>query len=127
MPPAPRIGARGGEDAIFSRTRLLEDFHGDNKLLGGLINTYQQTTPALLHGLRGSIARQHSDDLFRSAHALLSNFRVFGAMRAYTLTRQLEGLGRGGDARNALPTFLELESEATRVGDALEKLAALAA
>ena len=48
-------------------------------------------------------------------------------MQAHGLAKQLEVLGRDGDARTASEIFRHLESETARVSEALEKVARIAA
>ncbi len=126
LPELPTANGSPAKEAIFSRARLMEDFDGNEELLEELIVLFRENTPRLLDDLRGSIARQHPGDLARCAHALLSSFGVFGAMQAHQLARQLEDLGRGGDATGAPETFRDLERESARVGEALARLAGAA-
>ena len=105
----------------FSRAKLLDEFDGDEEILGRIIHLFSENTPVLLEDIRTSIEEGSAERLARSAHALLSSLGTFGAKDAHRLTKQLEDSGRAGTTEGAETTFAALSSEVAAVEECLRE------
>jgi signal transduction histidine kinase/CheY-like chemotaxis protein/HPt (histidine-containing phosphotransfer) domain-containing protein len=121
-PAAPPVSTRVSSlEAlpIFSREKLLDQLDGDDALMQRLIALFHENTPRLLDDIRSSVARRSSNDLARSAHALLSSLGAFGAKDAHHLTQQLETQAHAENYEHTDRTFAALERETADIHGAL--------
>lgn len=93
---------------------------GDQDFLTDLIDQFLCETPQDLAALRKSAAQGDAQTLARKAHRLKGTCSIFGAWRMIELCGNLEGRGRAGSVDGADALLTQLESEFSRVRQALE-------
>jgi PAS domain S-box-containing protein len=90
------------------------------EFLTSLIELFLRETPRTLTTLRAAVERIDADVLRSSAHALKGSSATMGATRMAEMCARLESRGREGTLEGARAIVSGLDSEFTRVRDALE-------
>ncbi|MBI5773443.1 MAG: PAS domain S-box protein [Verrucomicrobia bacterium] len=103
-PPAPAAG-----EPVYDRAELMETLDNSFELLGELLDLFDIETPGDLAALRQGIQAGDATRVNRAAHKLKGSVGNFAAKRAYTLAKQLEEMGRGGDLTFAPQALDDLE------------------
>ncbi len=127
--PQPPVAAAAapaeiGDEAINPRTLdTIRQLPGPNGelLVQKVVAAYLGDAPARLAQLQAAAAAGDAEALRRTAHALKSSSANVGAERLSALCREIESLGRSGNAEAAKTLLADVESHLPRV------LAALAA
>lgn len=88
---------------------------GDAGFVDELIAVFFLDTPPILESLRSAVIAERPDGVHRHAHTLKSSSAVFGASRLSALCREVEAIGRSGQAIEALERVAEIEQEYLRV------------
>jgi histidine phosphotransfer protein HptB len=87
-----------------------------------LVDTFLSEAPAMLEGLRGTLAADDAEAFRRTAHSLKSNSNTFGALQLGAMARAIE-LGGLASVKEAGGKPIDaLEVEFTRVAHALTEL-----
>jgi HPt (histidine-containing phosphotransfer) domain-containing protein len=73
----------------------------DASFLAELVNTFLEDAPRLLGDMRAAVAAGDAAALRLAAHSLKSNAAQFGATENAALCREIEGLGKAGNAQEA--------------------------
>jgi CheY-like chemotaxis protein/class 3 adenylate cyclase/HPt (histidine-containing phosphotransfer) domain-containing protein len=89
-----------------------------------LVDAYIEGSKNLMRDIRAGIAQQDAALIERAAHSLKSSSASLGASEAAVLCRELENLGRAGDAASCTGKLPSLE---TYYIDIIEALAAVSA
>ena len=87
--------------------------------LDKVLNTYIQTSPALVERMRAALAAGDATDLADAAHTLKSSSASLGAERLADLCRGLEQVGRDESLEQAPALFSRLETEFSQIKTAL--------
>jgi CheY-like chemotaxis protein len=103
------------EATVCSRSKLLEQCDGDEKLLGKLVLLFHDDTPGMLETIRLAIGKRDAPELAAGAHKLLSSIGIFGAQKARPLAMQLEEQGRQADFQEAKERYTKLEHEIDKI------------
>lgn len=101
---------------------LLIMFNDDTSFLQQVIDTYLADAVNLLATIRQAITHSNAAELRRAAHSLKSNSANLGATTLTGLARELEELGRVGNAAGACEKLIPLETEFTQVKAALQQI-----
>jgi HPt (histidine-containing phosphotransfer) domain-containing protein len=109
--------------SIIDKTALLERLDGDQKLLGELVQLFQEDSPQLLATIRDAVAAGDAFQLMRAAHTLKGSVGNFCAHAIFEAAFQLESIGRDGDLTKAPAALATLETLLTRFGEELSDLA----
>ena len=122
--PAEQATSSGTELDRAALDKLLALVGGEPALLGELIDSYLQETPALLAALRRCLEQGDAAGLRQAAHPLKSSSRDFGASQLAEWARQLEELGKAGTLDGAAALLERVEAEYPSVKAALEAVRA---
>jgi len=98
---------------------LLAVMEGDQSMLEGMIELFQQQKSDYLDKIKSSIKDGAAERLKKSAHTLKGVASTLKAQKAYELSLKLEKTGHNGDLSKAQPVFDQLAEELERVEDAL--------
>jgi HPt (histidine-containing phosphotransfer) domain-containing protein len=74
----------------------------DASFLAELVHTFLEDAPRLLEDMRAAVAAGDAAALRLAAHSLKSNAAQFGAVEFAALCKEIEGLGKAGDAPGAV-------------------------
>jgi signal transduction histidine kinase/DNA-binding response OmpR family regulator/HPt (histidine-containing phosphotransfer) domain-containing protein len=113
-PREPSLLDRRALDAI----RKLSPERGAT-ILARVIDSYLMTAPDQLEGLGRAVAERDAKALQTQAHSLKSSSANVGARELAELARELEALGRSGEASNAEGLVERMGKEFLRVREAL--------
>jgi HPt (histidine-containing phosphotransfer) domain-containing protein len=101
---------------------LLAMFSNDLEFLYQVIDTYIADAANLVATIQQAVAKGNADELHRAAHSLKSNSANLGATALSHLARDLEELGRLGNAAAAHEKMPALETEFTQVKASLQRI-----
>ena len=93
---------------------------GAASILNKVIGIYLQHSPQLVQKIHQAVASGEGETLMESAHSLKSSSANLGAMQLSTLARELEQLGREGNAAAAAELLESLDAQLQQVCDALQ-------
>lgn len=89
----------------YDRAKVLENFGGDEELLGEVATLFIAAWPENLARLRAALAAADAAALRSAAHAVKGSVANFCADRAVQAARLLEMTGKGGDLTQAAAQF----------------------
>lgn len=99
----------------------LVDLIGDDvETIQELIDSFLQTSPALMMDMRNSIKNKNAIGLKNAAHALKAPAAQIGATHLSSLCIQLENMGRNKDYLNAISCLMQIKIEYKEVDLALK-------
>ncbi|HEV2617193.1 MAG TPA: response regulator [Candidatus Acidoferrales bacterium] len=104
----------------LNTAELLEQVQGDRELLAEIVQLFESGLPAILQGLRESIARGDAPEIARIAHTLRGSVGNFGRRGAYRAVEQMEKLAKEGDIAETAKALVAVESELESLLAALE-------
>ena len=104
----------------YDRAKVLENFGGDEALLGEVAALFIAAWPENLARLRAALAAADAEALRGAAHAVKGSVANFCADRAVQAARQLEMTGRAGDLDQAAAQFEDVVARVEEVIAALE-------
>ena len=108
----------GIDQAILNE--LFESVGSDRDFMDEIIEEFFQDTPRQLAIIRDSMASGDAEALRRAAHSLKSNSASFGATHLHKLCKQMEDMGKAGEADGAAALATEIEGEYQLVHRVLE-------
>jgi len=112
----PALGEAIGLD------ELLERVEGDRAFLSELAEIFRSDCPRQIESISDAIARQDSQSVKRTSHALKGALSNLAAGRAKDMAAALEHMASEGDLTAARPALLPLREELTRVVNSLDVL-----
>jgi HPt (histidine-containing phosphotransfer) domain-containing protein len=93
---------------------------GDSQFLNEMIDQFLQDAPSKLAALRQALVQADAEVLAREAHGLKGLCSIFGAHLMEAHCNELVARGRAGSVHGADAVLSQLESELSRVRQALE-------
>ncbi|HLJ40271.1 MAG TPA: response regulator, partial [Candidatus Acidoferrales bacterium] len=115
----PHVAAPAISDSL-NTAELLERVQGDRELLAEIVQLFETGLPAILQGLRESIAREDAVEIARTAHTLKGSVGNFGRGAAYRAVEQMESFAKENDMARTAKAFGVVESELKELLVALE-------
>jgi PAS domain S-box-containing protein len=116
------------ERSVLDRLRGLQ-IKGAPDVVASIINIYIANSPVLLREVHRALEAGDSETLQRASHTLKSSSANVGALSLSEMCRDLEAIGRANapanDRKDAARLVVAIESEFTRVLDALSTELAL--
>ncbi len=106
----PHVAAPAISDSL-NTAELLERVQGDRELLAEIVQLFETGLPAVLQGLRESIAREDTLEVARTAHTLKGSVGNFGRGPAYRAVEEMESFAKASDMARAAKAFVVVESE----------------
>jgi len=107
--PEPDVAAPAISDSF--NAALLERVQGDRELLAEIVQLFESGLPAILQGLRESIARKEAAEIARTAHMLKGSVGNFGRGSAFRALEEMESFAKENDMAQAAKTFVLVERE----------------
>ena len=104
---------------VFDREELLEELDGDREFLEESLEMLDDDAPRLLEEIRAGMAQGDADAIRVGAHTIKSMVGNFCAQPAVEAALSLENLGRAGDLAKCDEGLQLLESEVSRLQQAL--------
>jgi HPt (histidine-containing phosphotransfer) domain-containing protein len=102
-----------------SRDELLARLGGDEVLMRGMVELFQESAPRVLEAIRAAIAERSATDLARSANRLQGALRAIGADHARHLAVRLEAQAYQEYFQETGGTFADLERNIAEIDEAL--------
>lgn len=102
--------------------QLLETIGGDREAFRDLVQSFLDEGPELVNRLQLAAAANEADGLRRAAHTLRGSASDFGAVALAGLCREIEALGRAGEAAAAAAKVEETVLEYKRAEEGLQNL-----
>jgi len=93
---------------------------GDSEFLNEIIDQFLQDAPSQLAAIRRALVHADAQALAREAHGLKGLCSIFGAHRMEAYCKDLVARGRAGSVHEADAVLTQLESEFSRVEQALK-------
>ncbi|MHB8484818.1 MAG: PAS domain S-box protein [Candidatus Acidiferrales bacterium] len=115
----PRATAPAISDPL-NAAELLEQVQGDRELLAEIVQLFATGLPAVLQGLRESVARGDTAGVARMAHALKGSVGNFARRGAYRAVEEMEKFAKESNLTRTAQTFAVVEGELERLLAALE-------
>lgn len=115
----PRVATPAISD-FLDTAELLERVQGDRGLLAEIVQLFESGLPAILQGLRESIAREEAAEIARTAHTLKGAVGNFGPGSAFRAVEEMESFAKGNDMARTAGAFVLVESELKGLLAALE-------
>lgn len=115
----PHVAAPAISDSL-NTAELLERVQGDRGLLEEIVQLFESALPAILQGLRESIAREDAAEIARTAHTLKGSVGNFGRGSAFRAVEEMESSAKGSDMARTAEAFVLVESELKELLAALE-------
>jgi signal transduction histidine kinase/DNA-binding NarL/FixJ family response regulator len=103
---------------------LLMRVGGNPKVLRDVARIFLEDTPKRMSAIRKAIKHQDGEALARAAHALRGSIGMLGAMEIADEARQIETMGRSGNAAGAGKTLASFEAKLSGFKHLLEGIAA---
>ncbi len=115
--PAPEpVGAR---ETVLDRAELLRRIGTDRETLREVAILVGEECPRLLGAVRAALDRGVARDVERAAHSLKGTVGIVAARQAHGTAYRLENLAHQQDLVAAEVAYLELETQLSRLQDAL--------
>lgn len=108
-------GNRSPSPIALNLSELLVRVDNDRDLVRELIGIFQDEFPPLLRRLREAVARQDARCVETTSHSLTGMLSSLSATRAAALARELEQMGREGNAPGLAGTLALFEHETTNL------------
>ncbi|MFI5128001.1 MAG: response regulator, partial [Candidatus Acidiferrales bacterium] len=99
---------------------LLERVQGDRELLAEIVQLFESGLPAILQGLRESIARKEAAEIARTAHTLKGSVGNFGRGSAFRALEEMESFAKENDMAQTAKAFVLVERELKELLAALQ-------
>lgn len=115
-------GAEPASGEAIDWDELLERVEGDRAFLSELAEIFRSDYPRQIESISDAIARQDSQSVKRTSHALKGALSNLAAVRARDMAAALEHMASKGDLTDARPALLPLQEELTRVVNSLDVL-----
>jgi len=109
---------------IFDRDALLEELDDDWEFLEESVEILKEDSVALLAQIRTGVAKHDAEAIWQSAHTIKSMVGNFAAGAAFEAALALETNGRANDLSTVDAAVDTLETELSRLIEALEALLA---
>jgi two-component system sensor histidine kinase/response regulator len=106
----PDVAAPAISDSLDT-AELLERVQGDRGLLAEIVQLFESGLPAILQGLRESIAREDATEIARTAHTLKGSVGNFGRGGAFRAVEEMESFAKESDMARTTKAFVLVESE----------------
>ncbi|HEV2314243.1 MAG TPA: PAS domain S-box protein [Candidatus Acidoferrales bacterium] len=95
----------------LNTAELLERVQGDRELLAEIVQLFETGLPAILQGLRESIAREDAVEIARVAHTLKGFVGNFGRGGAYRAVEEMESFAKESNMARTAKAFVVVERE----------------
>ncbi len=116
--PEPDVAAPAVSDSF--NAALLERVQGDRELLAEIVQLFESGLPAILQGLRESIARKEAAEIARTAHMLKGSVGNFGRGSAFRALEEMESFAKENDMAQTAKAFVLVERELKELLAALQ-------
>ncbi|HXT72621.1 MAG TPA: response regulator [Candidatus Angelobacter sp.] len=116
--PEPDVAAPAVSDSF--NAALLERVQGDRELLAEIVQLFESGLPAILQGLRESIARKEAAEIARTAHMLKGSVGNFGRGSAFRALEEMERFAKENDMAQTAKAFVPVERELKELLAALQ-------
>ena len=93
-----------------ARDRLIETAADDPEFVGVLLDSFNNSAPAVLQELRDGMSFRDGNVVRRAAHTLKSNAATFGATDLFALCAELEMRARAGELPDGQEDVERIES-----------------
>jgi len=107
------------DTAVFDHESALAMIDGDRELFGELVGLFMTESVDLLKQVRSAIAQRDAKVLERAAHSIKGSAAAFCGESARAVAQTLEDIGERGDFDQAEAVANELQTEVTRLTNAL--------
>ncbi len=111
--PSEKLNAK--QTSVHTHAELLEQYDGDENLVGELITLFRDDTPKLLEVVRRAAGRHDAPGLMAGAHKLLSSLGAFGAANARLMVLEIEEQGRQANFECATERIGQLAAEMEKI------------
>jgi len=117
--PAAALPSRAPAREVLDVDEALRRLDGDTELFQAVLDTFLETTPALVEALASAASGADGAALQRAAHSLKGSAASIGAESVRHTAADLEELGRRGEPAEARSLLAELDRELRRLREAI--------
>jgi len=113
--PSQAASSESAAPSIDVAAHLERSTAGNKKLAQSLIKSFLADAPKKISDIRRAVAQKNPANLATAAHAFKGAAAIFGAPQVVAAARNLEAMGKAGNADGAEKEFQSLETEFARL------------